>query len=100
MNISGLFYISLTLLLDENYISKVNDLAGKGLKPLLFLKHFFPIQVNEPLTSLKTTLVLFFVFFTNVLSHLDFSPREIQVLQGKPAVAEVRYPMYSACQVF
>ena len=31
MNISGLFNISLRLLLDENSISKVNDLAGKGL---------------------------------------------------------------------
>ena len=80
VNISGLFYISLRLLLDENYISKVNDLAGKGLKPLLFLKHFFPIQVNEPLTSLKTTLVLFFVFVTSVLSHWNFSLWEIQVV--------------------
>ena len=31
MNISGLFNISLRLLLDENSISKLNDLAGKGL---------------------------------------------------------------------
>ena len=32
MNISGLFNISLRLLLDENSISRVNGLAGKGLK--------------------------------------------------------------------
>ena len=32
MNISDLFNISLKLLLDENSISGVNGLAGKGLK--------------------------------------------------------------------
>ena len=31
MNISGLFNISLRLLLDKNSISRVNGLAGKGL---------------------------------------------------------------------
>ena len=34
MNISSLFNISLRLLLDENSISKVNGLAGKGLSSL------------------------------------------------------------------
>ena len=70
MNISGLFNNSLRLLLDENSISRVNGLAGKGLKLIL-----------HQLGKILTVLLLLLTIITIMVIFKCLSLKALSTLQ-------------------